>query len=1155
MSTEDSLPELSASTQNSASPNISSRAEPPVDQSTDGLEEDLAQTEEDTGSSGQATGDQGKEAGSSSQGAAAISSGVDLNSYTRRAWMGSDVTQAEIDWLYRSRRIPEEVFCRIPGKEQEPVPRPGEYVVFASHFERSLGLPVSDFFRHFLDFYELQPHHLPGNSIFYLYSFTAFMEGYAGITPSVDNFSFFYYLRKNSIQDRKLPHPKPFVRCGGCILSPRQGSNFYKLSGLKSIRTWQRSFFYVRNGGPEYFINLPEYVPGPPSMKNWLRNPKNDKESKRVALFIEKNKEETNLCSDDLVRLFLSRRVLPLQRRAHKMSQMSGQKDPTRITTHSLSATDLVLKAKQICQNSLRPNGKYGLLPYSRSNPPPPRNFARIAREEPASYTPNRRFHDDADADPFVKGKHKMGPTHVKRPGNFSTHHPANDSETGDEVVILEVLEHVAPLAAEVGQEFLDTLAQGGQATRARKNKAPASDAGTSEAPPAKRHKKKGSTGPPGRKRRHEMQVATGAPLVLTRSAPGMRPEAFEGAARTSPPPQVSLVPSGAGKSPASPRGGNTSLGRAAPEPPNSRAEEDFTSPPDVEDTGASNIGAGSEDAERTEPPVPPTPKKKKKATASPSKTAPETSALATSSPAKEAPETSSSEKGAPSPPPAPPTGQPAPSPEPTHPEGTILTAQQLTAAVTAATAPPSGSQSLVLHAGRTAIVADEKASAQLGRIVELTRGEVDLGSLREYAEKWNRADLSPATRGLGKDKLPVVDNSGPRSTAQHLSRLKRAVKEFDTAWHDASANVVGTLDLRKQLFEELLWEHRHLSEAFASLQLAHGKCQAALPEASLEDLTGQISALKAEKEKLALEHRKALDAQRQITAELKDKLIQAELQRTRKLKEAQAAGEARLDEALKDFTDATGQLQKELEEETRLLKEARDRNATLASDQAQLYRMVIQTDQLALKLFPNSQPHAHKKVMELRAEHAVSDPDAPWNAYDHLVALHARVSHMKAVDRHLGDVPEVAMQVFKFLWPGEAVPENLTLLAQRLRDAGKRFSEWKRSSARARADAALRVACSWYEGLDLDALHTLLDQAPTDMDPAKTTKRQDHAYRVAQFAGTSTFIPPPADVTDEISEDEEEDDASEDEEEAPEEGKAPQEQAPEAPAVPEAAP
>jgi hypothetical protein len=40
----------------------------------------------------------------------------------------------------------------------------------------------------------------------------------------------------------------------------------------------------------------------------------------------------------------------------------------------------------------------------------------------------------------------------------------------------------VAPLQAEVGQEFLDKLASG-----SKKNKAPAPDAGSSQAPPAKR--------------------------------------------------------------------------------------------------------------------------------------------------------------------------------------------------------------------------------------------------------------------------------------------------------------------------------------------------------------------------------------------------------------------------------------------------------------------------------------------------------------------------------------------------------------------------------------------------------------------------------------------------------------------------------------------
>jgi hypothetical protein len=109
----------------------------------------------------------------------------------------------------------------------------------------------------------------------------------------------------------------------------------------------------------------------------------------------------------------------------------------------------------------------------------------------------------------------------------------------------------------------------------------------------------------------------------------------------------------------------------------------------------------------------------------------------------------------------------------------------------------------------------------------------------------------------------------------------------------------------------------------------------------------------------------------------------------------------------------------------------------------------------------------------------------------------------MKAIDRHLGDVPEVFIQVFKLMWPGEPVQDNLTLLVQRLRGAGERFGEWRRSLARVGADATLRVACSWYEDLDLDALHNLRGDVPTDMDPAKTAKRRDRAYRVDQFSST----------------------------------------------------
>jgi hypothetical protein len=195
----------------------------------------------------------------------------------------------------------------------------------------------------------------------------------------------------------------------------------------------------------------------------------------------------------------------------------------------------------------------------------------------------------------------------------------------------------------------------------------------------------------------------------------------------------------------------------------------------------------------------------------------------------------------------------------------------------------------------------------------------------------------------------------------------------------------------------------------------------------------------------------------------------------------------------------------------------------------------------LPAELFPDSQPHAFKKVAERRAEQALSNPDAPWDAYDHLVALAARISHMRALDRHLVELPERAMQIFKVMWPGEAVPANLTLLSDCLKDACQRFREWKWSSVRAGADAALRVACSWYEDLDLDALHSLCGDAPTDKDPALTAKRQDRAHRIAEFARIRTFIPPPEDIKDEVSDDEEED-YGEDEEEDAGEGDAPPE-------------
>ncbi|KAK1681354.1 hypothetical protein QYE76_042202 [Lolium multiflorum] len=481
----------------------------------------------------------GKEASSSGQG-----SGADPAPITRGAWKGSDVTRAEIDWLYRSRRIPAQVSCRLPRDELEPVLEPGEFVVFLAHFERCFGLPASDFFCQFLDFYQLQPHHLPGNAIFYLSCYVSFMEGYIGFLPTRETFARFFSLRINSVQGKEIPKPKAPVQCGSCIIGSFQGSPFFKFSGLESCRAWQQTFFYMKNKGATDFINLPAFNPGTPTKANWGFNPGNNNiETNRIVRFMEQLRKESN------IRTFISLWVLPLQRRAHKISEMYGPRDPTKITGLPLSKEDVVLKALQICQTDMPMDWEWGHLPLSATNPPieeAKERFPRIAAEERGPC--RKRDLDKVDPDPYVPWtQFKMGGTHASRPGNFSS----NDSGSDDEVTVLE---------AEVGQEFLNKLASQG-----KKNKTPASEAGTSDAPPAKRSRQEVVGGKRVSKKQYrgrEMPVASGAALKISKSATGMRPESSEETARTSPPPQPSPVPSGAGNSSASPLGGTTSAGR-----------------------------------------------------------------------------------------------------------------------------------------------------------------------------------------------------------------------------------------------------------------------------------------------------------------------------------------------------------------------------------------------------------------------------------------------------------------------------------------------------------------------------------------------------------------------------------------------------------------
>jgi hypothetical protein len=99
--------------------------------------------------------------------------------------------------LRDTHRVPtaEHLELRALGEEIALEPRPGEVVFFCSHFERGFGLPASPFFRSFLEFFGLQPHHLGANAVMVLSAFVTFCEGYIGVWPTVDTSAKFFYFK------------------------------------------------------------------------------------------------------------------------------------------------------------------------------------------------------------------------------------------------------------------------------------------------------------------------------------------------------------------------------------------------------------------------------------------------------------------------------------------------------------------------------------------------------------------------------------------------------------------------------------------------------------------------------------------------------------------------------------------------------------------------------------------------------------------------------------------------------------------------------------------------------------------------------------------------------------------------------------------------
>src|SRR3954468_11405144 len=299
----------------------------------------------------------------------------EMSDQTGVNWEGSTVTENDITWLRKTRRVPDEVSCRIPPRSEVVLnPETGERVVFISHFLCGFGLPASYFFCSFLDRFGLQPHHLPANAILFLSGFASFYEGYLGLWPTVDQWARFYMFRTQSVQNKHHVGPKPMVEAGAASVTPRKGVAFIQIKGLASCRKWLQSYFYVKNASLAVdALNLPLYRPGAPiAQLHWSWHPTDSSvEDQAISARIKSLVEANQLVPDDLVRTFIARRVLPLQRRAHMICQMSGPCDPTRMTTAEMSKSEIRQRVKALCVTSMVDEWEWGMEAYCRERAAP----------------------------------------------------------------------------------------------------------------------------------------------------------------------------------------------------------------------------------------------------------------------------------------------------------------------------------------------------------------------------------------------------------------------------------------------------------------------------------------------------------------------------------------------------------------------------------------------------------------------------------------------------------------------------------------------------------------------------------------------------------------------------------------------------------------
>src|SRR4051812_2829279 len=252
-------------------------------------------------------------------------------------WLPSVVTASNIR-RYQDEGLLPRNGCRLPGPgEVEPHPRDDERVLLLSHIDRGFSLPPHPFLLDFLSFTGSQLHHIVPNSITLLASFFSLCEGFLGIDPHWNLFRTIYTIKPQKM--KKYGYAELNHLCGGFFLTKRQGVQYFPSSLPDSVKNWQNSWFYCKVDTAPGARTLPPYSDVRLSdSRGW--NPWLVAAEKQQVLPLMRevvSMKKRGMDAMDLIALYISRRIQPLQARARKMWEYSGLEDNARYNNKAMS--------------------------------------------------------------------------------------------------------------------------------------------------------------------------------------------------------------------------------------------------------------------------------------------------------------------------------------------------------------------------------------------------------------------------------------------------------------------------------------------------------------------------------------------------------------------------------------------------------------------------------------------------------------------------------------------------------------------------------------------------------------------------------------------------------------------------------------------------